>query len=75
MSFSESEVNQLLKLLVPFLHVLQAQHLHRASAFGLAADQLIDLPEAAGIHQNHLAGRQGGRLESKGQCCSLSHST
>ncbi|TNN56562.1 hypothetical protein EYF80_033207 [Liparis tanakae] len=34
------------------------ENLQRASASGLTADQLIDLPEAAGIHQAHLRRRK-----------------
>ena len=41
---------RLLQFLVSLLHILQTEHLHRAFAFRLASDQLIDLPVAAGVH-------------------------
>lgn len=43
-----------LKLLISLLHILQIEDFQGASAFRLAADELINLPEAAGIHQTHL---------------------
>lgn len=43
-----------LELLLSLLHILQIEDLQRPPAFSLTADQLVDLPEAAGVHQNHL---------------------
>jgi len=47
-----------LEFLISLLHVLQIENLQRSSASGITADQLIDLPEAAGIHQAHLRRRK-----------------
>ena len=45
---------ELLQLLISLLHILQVEDLQRAPALGLTANQLVDLPEAAGVHQTHL---------------------
>lgn len=44
----------LFKLFISFLHILQTEHFQRSFPFGLAADQLVNLPEAAWVNKAHL---------------------
>lgn len=44
----------LFKLFISFLHILQTEHFQGSFPFGLTADELVDLPEAAWVNKAHL---------------------